>query len=146
MLMPARLLPARSLGPLSWDGGSLSGVLTLGSNGIFSILSGGGNGMKGLVITNNGTINWSNTTIYSYGTNNAQIYNYGLWNEQADDQFEGGFFGGKTFFANFGTFLKSGNLGTTVLDGDVVFNSSAQSRWRAGPWRFKEEDSTAEVS
>jgi len=111
------------LGPLNWSGGSLAGVLTVASNSILNIATGGGNGIKGLVLTNFGTVNWSNATIYSYGPNNAQIYNYGLWNAQSDSIFYGGYSGGTTLFDNFGAFLKSGNSGTTTLDGAVVFNN-----------------------
>ena len=71
-------------GTVGWDGGHLSGVLTLASNSVLNIVAGGGNGFYGLVLTNYGTVNWSNTNIYSHGPNNAQIYNYGLWNAQSD--------------------------------------------------------------
>jgi len=76
-----------------------------------------------LVLTNYGLVNLINTTIYSYGPNNAQIYNYALWNMQSDTTFHGGWNGGSTLFDNFGTFLKSGSSGTTTLDGAVVFNN-----------------------
>ena len=111
-------------GTLAWSGGSLDGVMTLANGGVFDVLAGGGNGLKGLVFTNLGTVNWSNTTIYSYGPSNAQIYNYGTWNAQTDNQFQGGFSGGATVFDNFGTFLKSGQTGATTLDGNVLFNNS----------------------
>jgi hypothetical protein len=112
------------LGTLTWDGGSLSGVLTLATNSVLNIVAGGGNELIGLVLTNFGTINWTNTTLYSHGPNNAQIYNYGLWNAQSDNAFQGGYGGGTTLFDNFGTFLKSGNTGATTLDGGVVFTNN----------------------
>ena len=111
-------------GTLAWNGGSLDGALTLGNGGVFTIAQGGGNGLKGFILTNYGTVNWTNTTIYSYGPNNAQIYNYGTWTAQSDDQFLGGYGGGTTLFENFGTFLKSGNTGTSTLDANLVFNNS----------------------
>ena len=119
-------------GTLSWSGGALSGVLTVPTNSSFNIVTGGGDEMNGLVLTNYGTINWSNTTLYAHGPNNAQIYNYGLWNAQSDDAFQGGFGGGSTLFDNFGTFLKSGNGGATTLDGGVVFNNTGTVHGNSG--------------
>jgi hypothetical protein len=110
-------------GTLSWDAGSLAGVMTLATNGVLNIVAGGGDGFNGLVLTNYGTVNWTNTTIYGVNNNNAQIYNYGLWNAQSDNSFEGGYGGGTTLFENFGTFLKSGTTNATVLDSRVVFNN-----------------------
>ena len=75
-------------------------------------------------MTNYGTVNWNSTTIYGRNNQNAQIYNYGLWNAQTDNGFVGGNEGGTTLFDNYGTFLKSGNTGTTTLDGGVVFNNT----------------------
>jgi len=95
----------------------MSGNMTVASNGLFNIVSGGGNAFRGFVLTNYGEVIWTNTTIYSEPNNNAQIYNYGLWNAQSDNDFAGGNGGGTTLFDNFGTFLKSGNTGTTTLDG-----------------------------
>ena len=78
------------LGMLTWSGGSISGVLTVATNSVLNIVNGGGDTMDGLVLTNYGTINWTNTTIYSQVPSKAQIYNYGLWNAQSDDSFQGG--------------------------------------------------------
>jgi hypothetical protein len=111
-------------GTLTWAAGNLSGVMTLASNGVFNIVAGGGNGFYGFILTNYGTVNWTNTTIYGQADANAQIYNYGLWNAQSDNTFAGGNAGGTTLFDNFGTFLKSGNGGTTTLDVNVVFNNT----------------------
>ena len=47
-----------------------------------------------MVLTNYGTVNWSNITIHGVNGNNQQIYNYGLWNEQSDDYFAGAYNGG----------------------------------------------------
>ena len=87
------------------------------------IVSGGGNGFTGFVLTNYGTVNWSNTPIYGVNAANAQIYNYGLWNSQSDDEFLGGNNGGTTLFDNFGTFRKSAGSGATTLDASIVFNN-----------------------
>src|ERR1035438_2693241 len=86
--------------------------MTLATNSVLNIVFGGGSGeFNGLVLTNYGTVNWTNTPLYGMGGNNAQIYNYGLWNAQSDNIFQGGYQGGKTLFDNFGTFRKSGNTG-----------------------------------
>ena len=57
------------------------------ANSALNIVSGGGDGFYGLVLTNYGTVNWANTTIYGSGGANAQIYNYGVWNAQTDNTF-----------------------------------------------------------
>ena len=85
----------------------MSGALTLTNSGVLNIVAGGGNGLKGLIMTNYGTVNWSNTTVYSYGPNNAQIYNYGTWYALSDEQFLGSYGGGTTLFENYGNFIKS---------------------------------------
>ena len=120
------------VGTLSWDGGSVSGVLTLATNSVLDIVSGGGDSIDGLVLTNYGTVNWTNATIYSQAPGNAQIYNYGLWNAQSDNTFQGGTGGGSTLFDNFGTFVKSGNTGTTILDSRVVFNNTGTVNVQTG--------------
>jgi hypothetical protein len=120
------------VGTLNWDGGNLTGVMTLPTNSVLNIVAGGGSTFDGLVLTNYGTVNWTNTTIYSHGSNNAQIYNYGLWNAQSDNTFQGAYGGGTTLFDNFGTFLKSGNTGTTTLDSGVVFNNTGMVNVASG--------------
>jgi len=120
------------IGTLNWDGGSLNGVMLLASNSVFNILAGGGDGLNGLVMTNYGTVNWANTQLYSLSANNAQIYNYGLWNAQSDNTFVGGLSVGTSLFDNFGTFLKSGNTGTTTLDASVVFNNTGTVTVQSG--------------
>ena len=120
------------VGTLNWDGGSLYGVMTLASNSVFNIVAGGGDGLNGLVLTNYGTVNWTNTPLYGISGNNAQIYNYGLWNAQSDNTFTGGYNGGTSLFDNFGTFLKSGNAGVTTLDSGVVFNNTGTLNSQVG--------------
>jgi len=112
------------VGALTWSGGSIVGNMTISNNSIFNIVNGGGDGFNGVVLTNFGTVNWTNSTIYGLNSQNVQIYNYGLWNAQSDNTFEGGYNNGTSLFDNFGTFLKSGNAGTTTLDGSVVFNNT----------------------
>jgi hypothetical protein len=97
--------------------------MTLPTNSVLNIVAGGGDGLNGLTLTNYGTVNWTNTQLYGINDTNAQIYNYGLWNAQSDNSFAGGFNGGTTLFDNFGTFLKSGNTGSSTLDANVVFNN-----------------------
>jgi hypothetical protein len=109
---------------VTWYEGLLSGTLTLASNGILNISNYQGLAFNGLILTNYGTVNWTNTPLYGFYGNNAQIYNYGLWNAQSDDTFIGAYQGNTTLFDNFGTFRKSGNAGVTTLDAGVVFNNS----------------------
>ena len=111
-------------GKLTWTGGSLSGQLTLATNSALNILTGGGNGFNGLILTNFGTVTWTNTTLFGLNGTNVQIFNYGTWNALSDNTFAGGYNNAITTFNNFGTFLKSGGTGVTTLDGTVVFNNS----------------------
>ena len=55
-------------GTLTWSGGSIFGNLTVATNSVLNIVSGGGDSMDGLVLTNYGTVNWTNTTIYWPGS------------------------------------------------------------------------------
>jgi hypothetical protein len=112
------------MGTLTWSGGAMSGVMTLPGASVLNIVAGGGDGFNGLVLTNYGTVNWTNTTLYGILGHNAQIYNYGLWNAQSDNLFQGGYQGGTTLFDNFGTFRKSGLTGVTTLDSGIVFNNT----------------------
>ena len=113
-------------GNLTWTGGSLSGQLTMATNSVLKILAGGGNGFNGLILTNFGTVTWTNTTLFGLNGTNVEIFNYGTWNALSDNTFAGGYNNAITTFNNFGTFLKSGGAGSTVLDGAVVFNNSGQ--------------------
>jgi hypothetical protein len=113
------------IGTMTWSGGSLSGDMSIASNGVLNIVTGGGNGFNAMVLTNYGAVNWSNTTLYSVSTNNTHIYNYGLWNSQANDFFQGGYFGGSSIlFDNYGTFAKSGGIGSTYIYTGVIFNNA----------------------
>ena len=110
-------------GTLTWVGGSLSGNLTLASNAVLNTVA-GNNAFTGLVLTNYGTVNWTNATLLGASGLNATIYNYGLWNAQSDNTFSGGYNGGTSLFDNFGTFRKSGKTGVTTLDAAVLFNNT----------------------
>ena len=104
----------------------MAGILTVASNSVLNIVAGGGDGFDGLILTNYGTVTWTNTPLYGINGTNAQIYNYGLWNAQSDNTFTGAYNAGPpTLFDNFGTFLKSeGDTTATVLDENVVFNNT----------------------
>src|ERR1035438_5725736 len=77
------------VGTLTWSGGNLAGTMTLANSSVLNIVAGGGDGFDGLTLTNYGTVNWTNTTLYGISDTNAQIYNYGLWNAQSDNSFAG---------------------------------------------------------
>ncbi len=123
------------LGTLNWVGNNvlLAGNLTVASNSVLNIVFGGGLAMfRGCVLTNYGTVNWSNTDIHGVDGYNEQIYNYGVWNAQSDNTFSGAFNGGTALFENFGTFLKSGNKGVTTLDAGSGFNNPGLVQVQSG--------------
>jgi hypothetical protein len=130
-------------GTLTWSGGSLAGTLTVDSNSVLNIVPGGGNGFDGLVLTNYGTVNWTNTPLYGRNDKNASIYNYGLWDAQDDQYFTGGYDGGITLFDNYGTFRKSGHDGRTTLDGNVLFNNTGIVDLQSGTLTLSENTSLA---
>ena len=106
------------VGTLNWVGNNvhLAGNMTVASNSVFNIVSGGSLAFfRGCVLTNYGTVNWNNTEIHGVDGYNEQIYNYGLWNAQSDNAFWGTYNGGSALFDNFGTFRKSGTTGVTTL-------------------------------
>jgi hypothetical protein len=106
-------------GTLTLGGGTLTGVMTIATNGVINASGGGTASLSALTLTNYGTVIWTNTTVDSgQGT---VIYNYGLWNAQSDDLFQGDDESGPgTTFYNMGTLRKSGNTGTTTLDANVT--------------------------
>jgi len=65
-----------------------------------------------------------------------------LWNEQSDDTFSGGQDGVPTLFDNFGTFRKSGNTGTTILDANVVFTNAGTLDAQSGTLSLSSYDLT----
>ena len=100
----------------------LESVTTIATNGVLNVANDTAR-WPGLVLTNYGTINQTNSSIY--GGDGTQIYNYGLWNEQSDDYFYGEGYGSPaTVFDNFGTFRKSSGTNTTTLDANTVFNNT----------------------
>jgi len=119
-------------GTLNLIGGSVEGVMTVGNSSVLNIAAGGANVFfYALTLTNHGTVNWTNTALYSgVGT---QIYNYGLWDAQSDNVFYGNYNGGPgTVFDNFGMFRKSGNTGTTTLDAAFTLNNTGTMDVRSG--------------
>ncbi len=87
-----------------------------------NIVTGGGT-LPGLILTNYGTVTWTNTPLYA--GEGTQIYNYGLWDLQSDNGIIGEYYGGPAMvFDNIGTFIKSGNTGTSTLEGGTLFNNT----------------------
>ncbi len=63
-------------GTMLWSNSWLSGVLTIQSGGQLLISAPAGSHIYSLIITNQGTVTWSQGTLITGGT---QIYNNGLW-------------------------------------------------------------------
>jgi len=118
-------------GTLTWDTGSMVGIMTLATNSVLNLIGAGNVGFQDLIFTNYGTVNWSNVNLVNFSGNDS-VYNYGLWDAESDNYFQGGYGGGTSFFNNFGTFLKSGHAGTTLLDSGVMFNNSGTVNVQSG--------------
>jgi BspA type Leucine rich repeat region (6 copies) len=99
-------------GVFGWTAGSLDGTLTMGSNSVLNITGTTFDKNINCVLTNYGTVNWSNDQLNGGGAGTI-IYNYGLWNAHDDQSFGGA----GTVFNNYGIFRKSG--GANVYPGTL---------------------------
>lgn len=112
-------------GTLTCSGGLLAGNLTLTSNSVLNIAAESvTNVLSSLtILTNYGTVIWSNTTLL--GSPTSHIYNYGLWSAQPGfPYYKDAFLGNGTAFNNYGTFRLSGAVGPTILDTNTIFYTS----------------------
>ena len=110
-------------GILTCSGGALVGKLTMTTNSVLNLAgNSASNSLKGLILlTNYGTVNWSNTDLY--GAAGQQIFNFSLWDAQTSNAFYGNGTNG-TIFNNTGTFRKSAGGGISMLDSNITFNST----------------------
>ena len=130
--------PVTVSGQFNWLGGTLTGSpLTISTTGALNLL-GNGSITLGVLLTNAGTINWSNTvTWYVYNNNasyNGAIYNLatGLLNIQSDQGMNGGYC--CPFFNNAGTVSKGAGSGTTTFN--VAFTNTGIVTASAGTLTF----------
>jgi Kelch motif/Galactose oxidase, central domain len=123
-------------GSLTWLSGSWIGSVTIASNSVVNLLSPSNDHYMGnCLVTNYGTVNWSQDILYAGGSSPATvIYNYGLWNAQDDRTMNHTFFGGNILFENFGIFRKSGGINTsqTSFSFEVTFNNTGTLDVQAG--------------
>jgi hypothetical protein len=122
---------------MDWTGGSISGALTVASNGVLNIagLNVPGSTDKTLYaqLTNYGTVVWTGGQVLGYGSGGAAVYNQpgALWDAQCDL----GIYYGDVVFANRGIFRKSVGSGTTIIG--VAFNSTGTVDVQTGTVRFQ---------
>ena len=120
-------------GTWTCSGGALLGNFTIASNAVlnltaFNYESSPQVTFYALVLTNYGTVVWSNLDLG--GSLSPRIYNYGLWDAKTNNAFYGSYQGsGTAVFNNYGSFRKSGGspFNSTYLDSAVTFNNWA--RW-----------------
>ncbi len=113
-------------GALTWQNGLWHGtVVTVASNSVVNITTANNHDVGGCLVTNFGTVNWSDGQLLAGG--GAVFYNYGLWNAQ-NDQTLNDYYGSPntTVFNNFGTLRKSGATGNTTLASGVTFNNAGK--------------------
>jgi hypothetical protein len=115
---------------------SLSGTMTIASNTVVNLGSVSGTpssftvDFSNLLLTNFGTVNWTNTDLSGY--NNAQIFNYGLWDVKTDNSFSRGS-NDSLLFNNYGVFRKSGGQGgATYINNPIQFNNPGTIDVQAG--------------
>lgn len=114
-------------GPV-FDYGSLSGTLTVASNGVANLVGISGETppiyFNALTLTNYGTVNWSRLGLEVQS--DSEIDNYGLWDAQDNSTMNGILGAAMAIFNNYGTFRKSGGSlagGDTLLYWDTTFNN-----------------------
>jgi len=115
-------------GSVPFDYGSLSGTLTVATDGVLNLVGINGEttpiAFNGLSLTNCGTVIWSNIDL---NCTSAQIYNHGLWDAQFDNTFYGDSGGGpySSIFNNYGTVRKDGGCASTntTFDTSTTFNN-----------------------
>ncbi len=126
-------------GQFNWTGGVSAGPLMVASNGVLTI-AGSGTVYVGGALTNDGTVNWTGTAVVEvdYGsiyTGFIENLAGGTWNIASSQPLNTGY-GGKFYFHNAGTVVKSGTNGTTTinlpfynsgtvsaLDGAIIFEN-----------------------
>jgi hypothetical protein len=112
---------------LTWQNGLWDGtVVTVLSNSVLNITTANNHSVGGCILTNFGTVNWSDGQLLAGG--GAVFYNYGLWNAQ-NDQTLNNYSGSPTnttVFNNFGTFRKLAGTGNTILASGVTFNNTGK--------------------
>ena len=111
-------------GAATCAGVTLTGTLTVTSNGVLNLVAPGlfldtfsGSG----ILTNYGTINWGGGNINC--NNGPVIDNYGLWDAQADATIFGRQSSGNAVINNYGTFRKSAGTGISAMDVNTTFNT-----------------------
>src|ERR1039457_3829336 len=114
-------------GALAWQNGSWDNtVVTVPANSVLNITTANNHSVGGCILTNSGTVNWSDGQLLAGG--GAVFYNYGLWNAQ-NDQTLNNYSGSPTnttVFNNFGTFRKLAGTGNTILASGVTFNNTGK--------------------
>ena len=112
-------------GAFTWQNGPWNGAIATIASGCTLVIDtqSGTHNLAGTIITNYGTVNWSNDTLNGGG--GMVINNYGVWNAQ-DDQTMNEYFGTPVgVFNNYGTFRKSGgsSAGQTLIGNPLNFNN-----------------------
>ena len=105
-------------GTLNWNGGAVTGPLTITSSGVLN-LNGSGTVYLENALTNGGLVNWSSgrLTVYSCLGPAGPIVNLagGVWNIQCDQTLDLSCSSTNAFFQNAGAVQKSVTTGTTYL-------------------------------
>ncbi|MGA2558007.1 MAG: Ig-like domain-containing protein, partial [Verrucomicrobiota bacterium] len=107
-------------GAYTWGAGALSGSLTVASNAVLNLVSGGNLNFGGSFLTNFGTVFWNGAPLH--GSSGTLWVNNGLWLEESDDQVY--IDGGSVTFINNSTFRKQGTFGTTYFNNYVPFQNN----------------------
>jgi hypothetical protein len=123
-------------GVLNWQGGTLSGALTVASNGLFNITS--VTYLSG-VLTNWGTVAWSGG--YFQLLNGSVVQNLGLWDMQGNLQLDRAWGSPPASFINSGTLRKSvgggtGQMGDASTDYNIQFSNAGQVVVQSGTLNF----------
>ncbi|MGH7954044.1 MAG: hypothetical protein ACREFE_19285, partial [Limisphaerales bacterium] len=132
--------PVTIAGVLNWSGGAISGdSLTIATNGVLNLTGNNGKYIEN-TLTNAGTVNWLDGTVYPRNDNSrwfGAIENVagGFWNIQCDQELYNDY-SGPGYFHNAGTVQKLAGTGTTTIN--VPFNNAGTVLAQSGTINFSD--------
>ena len=130
-------------GALTLSNAWMPGALTVAAGGTLNLAPSVNAFLYGLILTNQGTVNWSSGSLSSGGPPSTTIYNSGLWQITGNSPFNyGGGGSGTPVWVNTGTLRKSGGGLTSISTfnfknfGGVVDVQSGALEFNGGTTNF----------
>ena len=112
-------------GSADFIGGSFNGGWTVANGSSLTITGGANKSFGGGTFTNDGTVNWTDATLFLSG-GGANVVNNGDWNSSADTVMT--FSNGGGSFTNNGTLTKTAGAGATTIQPTFVNNGTIDAQ------------------